>query len=186
MNKYKAIINKLRQKGVDFEAGLSGGEFNKIQQIYKIRFPQELHEMLSLALPISDGFYKWRDFSNENVEFIRCVLIKPLTGLLSDLADGYLWCDDWGKRPPDDESAKKTLIENYNKAPQLVPVFSHRYIPFIVNEIEIPVLSVMGSDIIYYGENLIDYLEIEFGYKTYNEMNCDIIKEIPFWSNVMK
>lgn len=59
-------------------------------------------------------------------------------------------------------------MERYYKAPKLVPIYSHRYMPFITEDDNIPVFSIMQSDIIYYGENLISYLEVEFGFKKYN------------------
>ena len=69
-----------------------------------------------------------------------------------------------------------------NMAPKLVPIFSHRYIPFIPNDLNIPIFSIVQSDIIYYGRNLISYLEVEFKLKQYN--NNDITgKYIDFWSD---
>jgi hypothetical protein len=69
------------------------------------------------------------------------------------------------------------------KAPQLIPVYLHRYIP-IINKEPTPVFSIHDTDIAYYGENLESYLEIEFGNKKQSEINFEIIKGIPFWSDL--
>jgi hypothetical protein len=49
-------------------------------------------------------------------------------------------------------------------APVLIPVCSHRYLPASPPQAGNPVFSVHQSDIIYYGANLLDYLQNEFGY----------------------
>lgn len=68
-------------------------------------------------------------------------------------------------------------------APKLIPIYAHRYIPFIPNSEETHVFSIMGSDIICYGENLISYLETEFKIKDYdNSMRC---KYVDFWSDLL-
>ena len=45
----------------------------------------------------------------------------------------------------------------------MILIYSHRYMTSISEMEEISVFSVMQSDIIYYGFNLISYFEIEFG-----------------------
>lgn len=48
-----------------------------------------------------------------------------------------------------------------------------------------PIISIHGVDIIYYGKNLEDYFDIEFGTKNQAEMEFDDITPIPFWSEIM-
>ena len=48
-----------------------------------------------------------------------------------------------------------------------------------------PVFSLHGTDIIYYGGYLEQYLEIEFGMKTHDEIQFDKIKKVPFWSDIL-
>lgn len=48
-----------------------------------------------------------------------------------------------------------------------------------------PVISVHGTDIIFYGENLEEYFKIEFGEKKHAEIDCQVIKPIPFWSDII-
>ena len=42
-----------------------------MNEIYKIKFPLSLKSFLTTALPVSDGFYDWRDFSSGNVTKIK-------------------------------------------------------------------------------------------------------------------
>ena len=49
-----------------------------------------------------------------------------------------------------------------------------------------PILSVHGTDIIYYGENLLDYLDVEFGTKKQEDISFDRIQPVPFWSEIME
>lgn len=48
-----------------------------------------------------------------------------------------------------------------------------------------PVISIHDLDIIYYGENLEDYFNIEFGKKTQDAIRFQNITPIPFWSDIM-
>ena len=68
---YLEIIKLLKDKGIKFDTGLTQNELEKIYEIYKIKFPLSLKSFLTTALPVSDGFYDWRDFSSGNVTKIK-------------------------------------------------------------------------------------------------------------------
>ena len=68
---YLEIIKLLKDKGIKLDAGLTQNELEKIYEIYKIKFPLSLKSFLTTALPVSDGFYGWRDFSSGNVTKIK-------------------------------------------------------------------------------------------------------------------
>ena len=68
---YLEIIKLLKDKGIKFDTGLTQNELEKIYEIYKIKFPLSLKSFLTTALPVSDGFYDWRDFSSEKVTKIK-------------------------------------------------------------------------------------------------------------------
>jgi hypothetical protein len=61
----------MKDSGIKFDAGLTQNELEKIYEIYKIKFPLSLKSFLTTALPVSDGFYDWRDFSSGNVTKIK-------------------------------------------------------------------------------------------------------------------
>ena len=68
---YLEIIKLMKDSGIKFDAGLTQNELEKIYEIYKIKFPLSLKSFLATALPVSDGFYNWRDFSSGNVTKIK-------------------------------------------------------------------------------------------------------------------
>ena len=172
----------LQKKGVEFESGLSISELESIEQLYKIKFPQELKIMYMGLLPISKGFYRWRDFSSSNVEYIKKVIEKPFKEIRDDI-DDIEWCDDWGEEPLGNEK-NKIIEQKLNIAPKLIPIYSHRYTVSGAFE-KSSVFSVHGTDIVYYGENLNKYLEIEFAGKSCNEIDYEKIIRVPFWSEIL-
>ena len=192
MDKYRKIISELSNSGVEFDTGMSRDEIENAEILYNISFPFELKNLFSIGLPTSKGFYNWRDMSVANVNDIKDMLIKPILGLQNDLKDdfesnGYpcadFWCDGWGEKPNDFKKAQEILMKHYAYAPPLIPVYSHRYIPFVSDSEEVPVFSIIRADIICYGENLISYLETEFKMKKYdNNMHC---RYVDFWSDLL-
>lgn len=185
MKKYQEIKLKLESKGIQFQQGMSPEEITDAEELFGISFPVELKRFYSVGLPVSKGFYNWRDKSEENIQCIKSVLDGPLHGLIFDLENNDdFWCDDWGDKPKDINDAKRILIERYSNAPKMIPVFGHRYIPYIPNVNSFPVFSICQSDIIIYGKDLISYLEIEFGFRPYDEMLLESCPNIDFWSSL--
>lgn len=184
MDKYDEIVIKLKKNGVVFDCGISPQELLDIEKIYNISFPVELRLLYSLGLPVSNGFCNWRDMSSKNIQMIKNVLEQPIRGLQSDLEDGDFWCENWGSRPDNIEQAQSILLKHYRNAPKLVPIYSHRYMPFIAERINIPVFSIMQSDIIYYGTDLISYLEVEFGLRQYKDILHANFQHVNFWSDL--
>ena len=45
----------------------------------------------------------------------------------------------------------------------MIPLYGHRYLPCGHSTYGHPVLSMWGTDIVYYGTDLVDYLHREFG-----------------------
>lgn len=71
-----------------------------------------------------------------------------------------------------------------NNAPTIIPIYGHRGMAAI-NVLNNPVFSIVDTDIIYYGYNIINYLEIEFGIKKYDSINLRNITYIPFWFDLI-
>lgn len=180
---YKKSIDSLKIRGIQFESGLTAEELVKIEKIYTIEFPKSLREFLMEGIPISKGFYNWRNFEVNNIEYIKSMIYKPLKDI-DDLAEEVYWCDEWGDEPVGKMDKGKSVRERLKRAPILLPVYSHRYMPETVDE-NPPVISVHGIDIIYYGEDLEDYLKVEFGGKEQAEISFQRISPIPFWSEIM-
>ncbi|MEZ5336615.1 MAG: hypothetical protein R2741_16040 [Methanolobus sp.] len=182
---YKEIIEKLSLQGVVFADGLTNKEFNNIEKFYDIEFPTDLKDFLSIALPISKGFYNWRDFSEENVNTIKNQLEWPLEGMIFDIEHNSFWYKEWGAKPDNQMEAIKLCKKEMKKVPKLVPIFSHRYISSEPKERGNPVFSIYQTDIIYYGEDLRSYLKIEFNMRTQNNIDFTKVKYIRFWSEII-
>lgn len=180
---YEESIKLLKQQGVEFEAGLTVEEIAKIQDTYKIVFPKSLKEFLTIALPISKGFYNWRNFEQDNVRFIKEIINRPIEDV-DELAEEVYWCDDWGKEPENEMQIALIVRERLKSAPRLIPIYAHRYIPMIPED-NPPIISIHDIDIIYYGENLEDYFKVEFKKKKQGKIEFENINPIPFWSDIM-
>jgi hypothetical protein len=75
-----------------------------------------------------------------------------------------------------------------SRAPKLIPLIGHRYLPEQPHEAGNPVFSIFaGTDAIYYGANLKDYFEREFGdWHGRRRPWPTQIKYIPFWSDLVE
>ena len=176
------LLTLLKTKGIEFDKGLNQAEFSKIKEVYGIEFPSELKEFYSTILPISKNFYNWRDFSSENVNKIKGALKRPFDDIY-EMAEEVYWCEDWGVEPDINERTS-VVRQKLEKAPKLIPIFLHRYMPMLSKE-NVPVISVCNTDIIYYGENLVSYLEIEFGDRKQSDIEFNKIEHVPFWSDLL-
>lgn len=183
--KFETLIEILKEKGIAFEKGLDLQEYGKIEALYGIKFPPDLKEFLTIGLPVSKGFVNWRDMSEANIESIRERLNWPLDGVIFDVENNVFWYSKWGCKPKKIEDAIEICKYEIKKVPKLIPIFSHRYIPSQPHESCNPVFSVYQTDIIYYGENLTDYLKREFNVADYRDVDSKAIKEIRFWSEIM-
>lgn len=180
---YTNILKVLKENNVKFEDGLTMYEISKIEKTYDFSFPKSLQELFMVALPVSAGFYNWRNKEEKNVSFIKSVINQPVNDI-ERMPHEIYWCDDWGEEPDDENIFISELNKKLKKAPKVIPIYSHRYMP-ITNEVNPPIISIYGGDIIYMGKNLEDYIEIEFGSKNQSEIDCSNIKHISFWSDLM-
>lgn len=185
---FEQLIGILKDNNVQFAPGLSDEEIDNIQEIFQINFPPDLKIFLQIALPISDGFVKWRDglTSIDSKQKIISVLKWPLNGILFDVENNEFWMEGWGDRPDSFSTREKVVKQNYIKYPKLIPIYLHRYISCEPLEFDNPVFSVYQTDVIYYGFNISDYFAREFCFDLPENFNAPSapIKEIFFWSEL--
>ena len=172
IEKIKEVLIK---NNITLYDGLTDEEFEKIEKFYSIKFPISLRTLYKSFLP---EFYNWRDFSEENVNKIKYYLNWPIEGILFDIQNNGFWKKCFGHRTNDINENKKIALEflensSNETVPKLIPVYAHRYVPCYPDIMDIPVISVYQTDIVFYGKNLEDYFKSEFGMK-----NCidDFIK----------
>jgi hypothetical protein len=173
----------LATAGVQIAAGLTDDEFARVGRRFGFTFPPDLRAFLATGLPVSDSWVDWRSASEAA---IRERLNWPLEGICFDIENNVFWLDEWGERPATLDEAFDIARRAVAEAPVLIPICSHRYIPADPSESGNPVFSVYQTDIIYYGADLLDYLQNEFSYH-FGRAGYAITKtprRVRFWSRL--
>lgn len=168
--------------GARLEAGLSEDEFASIEERFGFRFAPDHRLMLTLALPLGDD-RSWPDWRHGSQEDLRGRLAWPVDGLLFDVEHNALWLSGWPERPADSSAALAIAAEQLRSAPALVPIYSHRYVPTVPPEVGNPVLSCYQADVIYYGNDLLDWFEWEFSRRS--SAGAAQPRRVPFWSDIV-
>lgn len=160
--------------------GYSQVQLDDAQARWSLRFPPDLVDLYRERRPIlpAPGAIDWMA-TPEHV--IQERLDWPLHGFWFDVQHGGLWWREWGRRPDRLEDQYEALRTAFEKAPRMIPIYSHRYIPAEPHELGNPVFSIYQSDVIHYGADLIDYFEREAkGYTSKPWPGS--IKQIRFWT----
>lgn len=178
----KYIHDKLASAGIAFSAGITPDEFEQIQNIYGFAFPPDLREFLSLGIPDSKRWLNWRTDTEQK---IRERMAWPLDSMCFDIEHSGFWLPEWGPKPARLQDAFEVARQALLKAPTLIPIYAHLYIPAEPHLPGNPIFSVWQTDIIYYGANLVDYLQNEFhpifGRAAGNRLTGEP-RRIEFWS----
>lgn len=158
--------------------GYTATELERAQAKFRLTFPPDLIDLLLERRPV-----RGPDWNDDNA--IRALLAWPYEGLLFDVEENGLWWPEWGNRPDTAEERSEVLRNVIERAPRLIPVFSHRYVPATPCKAGNPVFSVYQSDVIHYGADLTDYIDREE-----NGWNCrpwpEAVREIEFWSELVR
>jgi len=153
-------IAYLRSHGVSLGDGLSENDLTRVENRYGFRFGSDHREFLSKVQPHGEGWYDWR---NENDDQLRSALDWPTDGVLFDVENDAFWPVSWGQRPATIELRRVIASDQIANWPKLVPLYGHRYLPADPAGPSAPVFSVYQTDVIIYGDDLLDYLQHEFG-----------------------
>jgi hypothetical protein len=146
-------IERLRSAGVQLDPGLSNREITRVQDDGFV-FGPEHREFLQLALPAGDHWPDWRNGSADELKFR---LGWPIEGVVFDVGIGFRPAS-WGD-PPQDRATREMLgVTHLQRVPRLVPLFSHRYLTVDPEFAPTAVFSVHQTAVIYYGDNLLDYV----------------------------
>ena len=181
----QAIVNLLTKPGIRLERGLTATQIERAQEIYEVRFPPDLRELLENVLPLDPPDFerpRFPDWRDENSDTIRMRLEWPLDGLLFDVERNGFWLEEWGDKPLELEQQFAIARDAVNAAPRLIPIWGHRFLPSEPHERGNPVLSVMQTDIIVYGRDLLSYFQNELGHKY---ENIEPTRPIRFWDFIM-
>ncbi len=163
---------------MNWTSGYSAAELERAQARFDLNFPPDLIDLLRDRRPV--GGPDWN-----NGEMVRSSLAWPFEGLLFDVENNVLWWPEWGDRPGTAEERAEVLRGVVSRAPRLIPIFSHRFLPASPGESGNPVFSVYQSDVIHYGADLDDYIEREEqGWESVPWP--DHVREIDFWSELVR
>lgn len=191
-NYIDAFVDRLRRWDYILELGLSDQEVSSIEARFGFCFPPDLRCFLQQVMPASGVWVNWR---TETDAAIMERLNWPLEGIIFDVKQQAFWLDSWGKKPEDQAEAIELARREIAKAPTLIPIYSHRYIPSTPSLAGNPVFSVHQSDVIYYGYDLASYFEHEFfegadGYHMSGSYQLDAFRKQPraiqFWDETLQ
>ncbi|MFD8781213.1 hypothetical protein [Kitasatospora sp. NPDC059599] len=162
--------------------GLSEQELDDVEARFGFRFAADHRVFLSAGLP--HGSRSWPDWRHGDPEDLQARLSWPVEGVLFDVEHSGFWFPAWGPRPEETPAALRIARTELATVPQLVPVYSHRYLPGTEGESGHPVLSVHQTDIIYYGIDLADYIRAEFTGRPSGLSRARVT--VGFWSYIVE
>ncbi|MFG2976977.1 hypothetical protein ACGFYY_28810 [Streptomyces sp. NPDC048331] len=157
--------------------GLTERELDAVEARFGFTFSADHRVFLAAGLP--HGSRRWPDWRNGDPEDLAERLSHPVEGVLFDVEHNDFWHPAWRPRPTGMPDALQIARSELATVPQLVPVYSHRYLPGTAGECGHPVLSVHQTDVIIYGNDLSDYVRHEF---TGRASRVPAHSTVGFWS----
>ncbi|XP_076941412.1 uncharacterized protein LOC143610960 [Bidens hawaiensis] len=154
------VLTHLKNSGVQVQQGLSDNEFAKAEAEFGFAFPPDLIAVLSAGLSVGPGFPDWRSNGSTRQQ-LRASLELPIASISFHIARNALWSKAWGLRPTDPEKAIRIARNALKRAPLLVPVFNHCYIPCKPSLAGNPVFYVDENQIFCCGFDLSDFFDRE-------------------------
>ncbi|MCO5579653.1 hypothetical protein L7F22_033510 [Adiantum nelumboides] len=152
----QAAMDRLRKGKVEIARGLTDEEFCRIEALFAFTFPPDLKAILQDGLPVGAGFPDWRSGS---VKQLRLLLNLPIAGIAYEVARCRFWLKQWGPKPSDTEQAVAIARSALKKAPILIPVYRHCYIPASPNLAGNPIFFVRQQEVFCCGFDLADFFE---------------------------
>ncbi|KAI3785073.1 hypothetical protein L1987_44185 [Smallanthus sonchifolius] len=154
------VLTHLKNSGVQVQQGLSEKEFARAEAEFGFALPPDLKAVLSAGLPVGPGFPDWRSAGSARQQ-LRATLDLPIASISFHIARNSLWSKSWGVRPTEPEKAMKIARNALKRAPLLVPVFNHCYIPCNPSLAGNPIFYVDENQIFCCGFDLSDFFDRE-------------------------
>lgn len=154
------VITHLKNSGIRVQPGLSDAEFARAEAEFGFVFPPDLRAILSAGLPLGPGFPDWRATGSARFH-LRASLDLPIAAITFQIARNALWSKSWGPRPSDPEKALRVARNALKRAPLLIPIFNHCYIPCNPTLAGNPIFYVDENRIFCCGLDLSDFFERE-------------------------
>ncbi|KAE8695099.1 putative zeaxanthin epoxidase [Hibiscus syriacus] len=153
------VITHLRDSGFQVQLGLSDAEFARAEAEFGFVFPPDLRAILSAGLPVGPGFPDWRCVGARF--HLRASLDLPIAAISFQIARNTLWSKSWGPRPSDPEKVLRVARNALKRAPLLIPIFNHCYIPCNPSLAGNPVFFVDETRLFCCGFDISDFFERE-------------------------
>uniref|UniRef100_A0A2P2NZY9 Knr4/Smi1-like domain-containing protein n=1 Tax=Rhizophora mucronata TaxID=61149 RepID=A0A2P2NZY9_RHIMU len=153
------VITHLRSSGIHVQQGLFDAEFARAEAEFGFAFPPDLRAILSAGLPVGPGFPDWRSAGARL--HLRASLDLPIAAISFQIARNTLWSKSWGPRPSDPEKALRVARNALKRAPLLIPIFNHCYIPCHPSLAGNPIFFIDENRIFCCGLDLSDFFDRE-------------------------
>lgn len=141
------------------EPGLTDDELSRIEAALGFEFADDHRAFLAAGMPMGAGWPNWR----AGVRSLRPLVQLPVEGILHAVEWNDFWPNTWGSRPARTKDALRSANYHLDRAPRLIPVRGHHYLPAGHGSTGRPVLSVIRTDVTVAGATLADYLSGEDG-----------------------
>ncbi|KAK8652998.1 hypothetical protein V6N13_127019 [Hibiscus sabdariffa] len=168
------VITHLRESGFKVKPGLSDAEFARAEAEFGFVFPPDLRAILSAGLPEGPGFPDWR--SNGARPHLRVLLDLPIAAISFQIARNTLWSKSWGPRPSNPEKALRVARNALKRAPLLIPIFSHCYIPCNPSLVGNPIFFIDETQIFCCGFDLSSFFDREPLFRS-SESDPDLLRK---------
>ncbi|KAK4797756.1 hypothetical protein SAY86_030082 [Trapa natans] len=154
------VLAQLRSSDVEVQRGLSDQEFARTEAEFGFTFPPDLRAVLSAGMPVGLGFPDWRASVGARLH-LRASIDLPFAAITFQVAGSSLWSKSWGPRPSEPETALRLARAALKRAPVLIPIFNHCYVPCSPPLAGNPVFFVDEDRIFCCGSDLSDFFERE-------------------------
>ncbi|XVF17688.1 hypothetical protein REPUB_Repub10bG0145200 [Reevesia pubescens] len=168
------VITHLRNSGFQVQPGLSDAEFARAEAEFGFVFPPDLRAILSAGLPVGPGFPDWRSAGARL--HLRASLDLPIAAISFQIARNTVWSKSWGPRPSDPEKALRVARNALKRAPLLIPIFNHCYIPCNPSLAGNPIFFIDETWVFCCGFDISDFFERESLFRS-SESDPELLKK---------
>lgn len=164
----------------DIGPGLTDEEFAVVESDFGFEFADDHRAFLTAGLPVGASWPDWRSGARRP---LRSVLQLPVDGVLFAVEWNDFWDDRWGRRPARMKDALRTARYRLERVPRMVPVFGNRFLPAGRGSFGQPVLSMYRTEILCYADDLVHYIDNEFGPHRHRPSARPTVE---FWSDLVR
>ncbi|XP_021274147.1 uncharacterized protein LOC110409202 [Herrania umbratica] len=168
------VITHLRNSGFQVQPGLCDAEFARAEAEFGFVFPPDLRAILSAGLPVGPGFPDWRSAGARL--HLRASLDLPIAAISFQIARNTLWSKSWGPRSSDPEKALRVARNALKRAPLLIPIFNHCYIPCNPSLAGNPIFFIDETRVFCCGFDISDFFERESLFRC-SESDPELLKK---------